>query len=131
MAFAKKLGLAVCAAGLLAHLSACQSAPPAAVPARMVAEQTSAQCLAQMQSAAQRADGPRVVLTPAAFAQSDRLSIVPAQTVLDAAGQPADGRMRGKPDSYRLTMGQGVCTMTREADGVATPLTACTCVALP
>lgn len=131
MAFKKKLGLVVCATGLLAPLAACQSAPPAQVPARMVAAQTSEQCLAQMQAATQHTDGPRVVLTQAAFAQSDRLSIVPAQTVLDAAGQPADGRVRGLPDSYRLTVSAGVCTMTREADGKATVLTACTCAAMP
>ncbi len=111
--------------------TACQSGSPVAVPARMVAAHTTEQCLAQMQKAAQRADGHRVVLTTAAFAQTDRLSIGPAQTVLDAAGQPADGRMRGLPDSYRLTLIHGVCTMTREADGQATPLTDCSCTALP
>ena len=123
---------AMCARCLpLLLATACQSGSPVAVPARMVAQNMTEQCLAQMQKAAQRADGVRVVLTSAAFAQSDRLNIGPTQTVLDAAGQPADGRIRGVPDSYRLTLNQGVCTMTREADAQATALTACSCVALP
>ncbi len=111
--------------------TACQSGPTAAVPARMVAERTTEQCLAQMQKAAQRPSAARVVLTTAAFAQSDRLSIGPAPSQLDAAGQPADGRMRGLPDSYRLTVNGGMCSMTREADAVTTPLTDCSCVAIP
>lgn len=96
----------------------------------MVADKTSAQCLEQMQAAAQRPGAGRVALTPAAFATEDRLSIVPADTVLDAAGQPASGRLRGVPDSFRLTLNNGVCTMVHEADAHATPLTACTCVVL-
>ncbi len=127
--------LGVCAAPLVLALplllTACQSAPsPGLVPARMVADTTSAQCLAQMQTAAQRPGAGRVVLTAAAFATDDRLSITPADTVLDAAGQPANGRIHGPPDSFRLTLHNGVCTMVREADGQATPLTACSCVAL-
>ncbi len=123
----------VCAAIWLLPLlmAACQSAPsPGPVPARMVADTTSAQCIAQMQTTAQRPTAGRVVLTTAAFATDDRLSIAPADTVLDTAGQPANGRMQGLPDSFRLTLHNGVCTMVREADGKATPLTACSCVAL-
>lgn len=96
----------------------------------MVASKTDAQCVAQMQAAAQRADAGRVVLTPAAFAVADRLSIVPADTVVDATGQPAGGRLRGLPDTFRLTLNNGVCTMVRESDARASPLTACTCVAI-
>ena len=110
-------------------LTACQSYSSAVVPARMRAEQNGMQCFAQMQNAAQRPGGGRVVLTPAAFATEDRLSIVPSETVEDAAGQPASGRMRGIPDSFRLTLNNGVCTMVREADAQATALTACSCVA--
>jgi hypothetical protein len=131
MAMSFIFGLRACAVALGAvALSACQSHPiaPTAVPALMVASKTDAQCVAQMQGAAQRPGVARVVLTPAAFAVEDRLSIVPADTVLDAAGQPASGRLRGLPDSFRLTLNNGVCTMVREADAQTSPLTACTCV---
>jgi hypothetical protein len=112
-------------------LTACQSYPSSAtVPARMAAEKTSAQCIEQMQTAAQRPGAGRVALTAAAFATDDRLSIAPSDTLLDAAGHPASGRVRGLPDSFRLTLNNGVCTMVREADARATPLTACTCVAV-
>ncbi|MES2952709.1 MAG: hypothetical protein V4858_29625 [Pseudomonadota bacterium] len=115
----------------LMTLSACQSTPsPAPVPARMVTEKTTAQCIAQMQSAAQRPGAGRVVLTPAAFATEDRLRIVPSDTVVDAAGQTAGGRLLGVPDSFRLKLRNGVCTMVREADAQATTLPACTCLAM-
>ena len=129
--------LRVCAAIVLPPLllTACQSGPsssPVAAPvaARMAVDTTSAQCIAQMQATAQRPGAGRIVLTAAAFATDDRLSIAPADTVLDAAGQPASGRTRGLPDSFRLTLNNGECTMVREADAHATPLTACRCVAL-
>ena len=116
---------------LLQLLGACQAyAPTAPVPARMAADGAPTQCIEQMQTAAQRPGASRVVLTGAAFATQDRLSIVPSDTVLDAAGQPANGRLRGLPDSFRLTLSNGACTMVREADGKVTPLPACTCVAL-
>lgn len=111
-------------------LTACQSYPSASEPARMVADKTDAQCIAQMQNAIQRPGGSRVVLTRAAFATDDRLSIVPAESVLDDAGLPASGRTLGLPDSFRLTLNDGVCSMVREADAHATPLPACTCVAI-
>jgi len=111
-------------------LTACQSYPFVPMPARMVAEKTDAQCIEQMQNAAQRPSGSRVVLTRAAFATEDRLSIVPSDSILDAAGQPAGGRTLGVPDSFRLTLNSGVCTMVREADARATPLPACTCVGI-
>lgn len=108
-------------------LAACQSYPSAPVPARMVAEKTHALCIEQMQNAAQRPGGSRVVLTRAAFATEDRLSIVPSESILDAAGQPGSGRTLGVPDVFRLTLNGGVCTMVREADSRAAPLPACTC----
>jgi hypothetical protein len=111
-------------------LSACQSHTnlPASVPALMVASATGAQCIAQMQAAVQRPNGGPVVLTPAAFSTEDRLSVVPSTSVLDAAGQPGNGRLLGSPDTFRLTLSQGVCTLVREADGRTSALTACTCV---
>jgi len=124
-----RLSAAALGVGILL-LTACQSYPSAPVPARMVAEKTLAQCIEQMQNAAQRAGGNRVVLTRAAFATEDRLSIVPSESILDAAGQPGSGRMLGVPDSFRLTLNNGVCTMVREADAQATPLPACSCVRL-
>ncbi len=111
-------------------LAACQSYPSVPVPARMVAEKTQAPCIEQMQNAAQRPGGGRVVLTRSAFAGEDRLNIVPSDSILDAAGQPASGRTLGVPDSFRLTLNNGVCTMVREADAQATPLSACSCVSL-
>lgn len=95
----------------------------------MVASKTNVQCITQMQVAAQRPSGRQVLLTPAAFAMEDRLTIVPGDTATDAAGQPAGGRMLGVPDSFRLTLNNGVCTMVREADAQTNPLTACTCTA--
>ena len=118
------------AAASVMLLAACQSYPSVTVPARMVADKTQAQCIDQMQTAVQRPGGNRAVLTRAAFATEDRLTIVPSPSVLDAAGQPANGRMLGVPDSFRLTLNNGVCTVVREADALATPLPACTCVAL-
>jgi len=112
-------------------LAACQSYPSVPVPARMVAEKTHAQCIEQMQNAAQRPGGSRIVLTRAAFATEDRLSIVPSDSIQDAAGQPASGRTLGVPDVFRLTLNSGVCTMVREADARAAPLPACTCESIP
>ncbi len=132
MAMSFILCLRACAVSLgTLALAACQSHPtaPIAAPALMVASKTDAQCTAQMQAAAQRQGASRVVLTPAAFAVEDRLSIVPADTVVDAAGQPASGRLRGLPDSFKLILNNGVCTMVREADAQASSLPACTCVA--
>lgn len=111
-------------------LAACQSYPSVPVPARMVAEKTHAQCIEQMQDAAQRPGGSRVVLTRAAFATEDRMSIVPSDSILDAAGQPASGRTLGVADVFRLTLNSGVCTMVREADARSSPLPACTCVGI-
>jgi hypothetical protein len=122
-----KLAL-LCASALL--LVACQSTPPTPVPVRLVADKTNAACIAQMQNAATKPGGNRVVLTPAAFATEDYLSIV-AIDPLDAAGLPRSGRLRDIPDSYRLTLNNGICNMTREQGGQATVLSACTCVAIP
>ncbi|MES2581408.1 MAG: hypothetical protein V4627_01720 [Pseudomonadota bacterium] len=119
---------AVCLSAL--QLAACAGDPVTQSPALMVADKTNAQCIAQMQAAAQRPDGGRVVLTSAAFAREDRLSITPSEIILDAAGQPASGRLLAQPDSFRLTLTNGVCTMVREADARATALTACSCSAI-
>lgn len=124
-----RLGASALGTGILL-LAACQSYPSAPLPAHMVAEKTHAQCIEQMQNAAQRPGGSRVVLTRAAFATEDRLSIVPKESILDAAGQPASGRALGVPDSFRLTLNNGVCTMVREADAQATPLPSCSCVSV-
>lgn len=79
----------------------------------------------------QRPGGSAVVLSPAAFTVDDRLSVVPSASVADAAGQVASGRLLGRPDSFRLTLNQGMCTLVREADAKATALAACACVAIP
>jgi starvation-inducible outer membrane lipoprotein len=110
-------------------LAACQTAPSGPVPAHLVASQTRSACIAQMQQAAARAGGYPVVLTPAAFATEDLLSIVTADP-LDAAGLPGSGRLRGMPDSYRLSLNAGRCVMTHERSGQAAVLDACTCVAM-
>lgn len=129
MSVCHRAAVSAVVAGVLI-LAACQSYPSVPVPARMLAEKTQAQCIDQMQNAVQRPGGNRAVLTRAAFATEDRLTIVPSQSVLDAAGQPADGRMQGVPDSFRLTLNNGVCTLVREVDAMATSLPACTCVAI-
>lgn len=84
-----------------------------------------------MQSAMQRPGGSAVVLGATAFTVEDRLSIVPSDTVSDAAGQPAIGRLLGRPDRFRLALIHGGCTLVREADAQSTPLAACTCAAIP
>lgn len=120
--------LCALAMGMCAILmTACQSSPSAPAIARMVSEKTDALCLAQMQNAVQPRGAGRVVLTRAAFAAGNRLSIVPTKSVVDAAGLPANGRTLGKPDSFRLTLENGVCSVQREADGQSTLLPACTC----
>ncbi len=110
-------------------LAACQTAPSGPVPAHLVASRTNAACIAQMQQAAGRAGGYPVALTPAAFAAEDLLSIVAADP-LDAAGLPRSGRVRGRPDSYRLSLNSGRCVMTHEQGGHSAVLDACTCVAM-
>jgi hypothetical protein len=113
-----------------ATLAACQQPRlPPEQPARMVAEQTTQACINQMQQAATQPDGIRVVLTRAAFANDDRLSIDTAP-VTDAAGQLAQGRNLGVPQVYRLSTSSGRCIMARDSDSKATVLDACTCVPL-
>jgi len=109
-------------------LSACQSTASIPLPARRVAQGTDAQCIAQMQTAIQTPGGSPVALTRAAFAMDDRLTIVPSESVLDASGQPASGRLLGMPDSFRLTLYEGVCNLVRETDAMKFSLPACTCV---
>jgi hypothetical protein len=101
-----------------------------------------------MQAAVQQEGNPRVVIGSAAFAQEDRFSIVPAE-LFDESGLnsgsaslhsfepakpdsalPRDGRIRGVPESYRLTKEGERCVMTRERDGKAVQLTACRCEVL-
>lgn len=114
-------------------LAACSSHPPAPDAARAlrVVGKKDAQCITQMQVAMERPGGSAVVLGPAAFAADDRLSVVPSESVADAAGQPAGGRLLGRPDHFRLILNQGLCTLVRETDARSTPLTACACVAIP
>ncbi len=111
------------------HTALASASQPTSQPARMVAAQTSQACIQQMQKAATQPDGIRVVLTRAAFASDNRLSIDTAPTT-DAAGQLGQGRELGMPQSYRLSTSGGRCTMTRESDGKAAVLDACTCVPL-
>ncbi len=110
-------------------LAGCQTTAATRLPARMVSEKMTDACLAQMQSAVQQKGEPRVVLGNAAFAQEDRLTVVPAE-LLDESGLPRDGRIRGVPDSYRLTKEGKRCVITRERDGKAAPLTDCSCVVM-
>lgn len=119
-----KITTLCCTAWLVA---ACQTAPSAPLRAHLVAGHTNAACIAQMQTAALRPGGNPVVLTPAAFATEDQLSIVTADP-LDAAGVPRSGRIRSMPDNFRLTIHHNRCVMTREQDGKTTLLDACTCV---
>jgi hypothetical protein len=95
----------------------------------MGSEKMTDACLAQMQEAVQQSGEPRVVLGAAAFAQEDRLTVVPAE-LLDASGLPREGRIRGVPESYRLTKEGEGCVIIRERDGKAAPLPACRCVAM-
>jgi hypothetical protein len=135
MAYALPKGLLLGASMLATNLllSGCQSAPSGApsgpVRAHLVVSQTNSACIAQMQHAALQAAGHPVVLTPAAFATDDHLGIVAADP-LDAKGLPSSGRLRGGPESYRLSLSAGRCTMTHPRSGQAAVLDACTCVAM-
>lgn len=135
MAYALPKGLLLGASLLTANLllSACQTGPSAApdatVRAHLVVSQTNSACIAQMQQAALRSTGQPVVLTPAAFATDDHLGIVAADP-LDAKGLPSSGRLRGMPESYRLSLNAGRCVMTHPRSGQAAVLDACTCVAM-
>jgi hypothetical protein len=111
-------------------LLACQIPTAKSAPAHLVADKTGSACIAQMQNAAAGADGIAVKLTKAAFANSDVLSLSPPD-IAGAAGTPANGRVLGGPDNFRLTLNNGRCLMTRESTGHVADLTACTCVAWP
>jgi hypothetical protein len=110
-------------------LAGCQSAGSAAVPARIGADRMTSACTAQMQKFITSKQGLATVLTPAAFAQSDSLSIVEAP-LTDKTGQLAQGRVRDMPETYRLSKGPAGCTILRESDGTSAVLDACNCAPL-
>ena len=110
-------------------LVGCQSSGSAAVPARIGADRMTDACRVQMQKFITSTQGLGTVLTPAAFAQSDSLSIVEAP-LTDKTGQLAQGRERNMPQIYRLSKSTAGCTITRESDGTNTVLDGCSCVPL-
>ena len=110
-------------------LMGCQTVGSAAVPARIGADRMTDACRVQMQKFITSAQGLGTVLTPAAFAQSDSLSIVQAP-LIDKTGQLAQGREVSMPQIYRLTKNTAGCTMTRASDGTSTLLDSCSCVPL-
>ena len=110
-------------------LMGCQTAGSAAVPARIGADRMTDACRVQMQKFITSTQGLGTVLTPAAFAQSDSLSIVQAP-LIDKTGQLAQGREVSMPQIYRLTKNTAGCTMTRASDGTSTVLDSCSCVPL-
>jgi hypothetical protein len=120
----------VAVALICAASSACQMPTVKSVPARLIPDKTNAACIMQMENAATGADGIAVKLTKAAFANSDVLSLSPPD-VTGVTGTPANGRVRGGPDNFKLTLNNGRCLMTRENTGQVADLTACTCAALP
>ncbi len=109
-------------------LAGCQHAAPAATPAKLLQGSAHAACLKQIQAIIEKDMGEPLILTEAVFAQSDFLSISPAQ-ILDAHGRPAQGRIRGVPESYRLTQDQRGCMLLRNKTMQSTRLNACQCEA--
>jgi hypothetical protein len=110
-------------------LAGCQHSAPAATPAKLLPGSSQAACLKQIQSIIEKDMGEPVMLTEAAFAQSDLLSISPAP-ILDPQGRLAQGRIRGMPESYRLSKNQRGCYMLREKMKQSILLDACACEAL-
>lgn len=110
-------------------LAGCQSAGSNAVPARIGADRMTDACMVQMQKFITSQQGLGTVLTAAAFAQSDSLSIVEAP-LADSTGQLAQGRIRDMPQTYRLSKSPVGCTILRESDGTNALLDACNCVPL-
>jgi hypothetical protein len=113
----------------IVFLLGCQSAGSSAVPARIGADRMNEACIVQMQKFITSKQGLGTVLTPAAFAQNDNLSIV-AAPLLDKTGQLAQGREREMPQNYRLNKSPAGCTILRESDGSSALLDACNCVPL-
>lgn len=113
----------------MVFLVGCQSAGSAGVPARMGADRMTDACIVQMQKFITSKQGLGTVLSAAAFAQSDSLSIVEAPFT-DKTGQLAQGRIRDMPQTYRLTKSTAGCTMLRESDGTSGLMDACNCVPL-
>lgn len=107
----------------------CQHAAPAATPAKLITSPSPSACLKQIQANIEKDMGEPVVLTEAAFAQSDLLSISPAP-ILDPQGRLAQGRVRGVPESYRLSKDQRGCYLLREKTKQSILLDACQCEAL-
>lgn len=121
-------------AGLLMALSlvsllGCQTAGSASVPARMGADRITDACIVQMQNFITSRQGPRTVLTPAAFATGNLLSIA-ATPITDATGQLAQGRELNLPQTYRLSKSTAGCTIVRESDGTSAVLSSCNCTPL-
>lgn len=96
----------------------------------MDSEKTTTQCIEQIENAVQSEVGPRVRLTRLAFASGDRLVVVPSDATLDNAGLMASGNNRDRPDTFRLTVHKGLCSIFRETSADMMPLPACTCIAL-
>ncbi len=116
----------------LVLLLGCQSAGSADVPARparMGADRISSACIVQMQNFITSKEGLGTVLTPAAFAKDNFLSIA-AAPLTDATGNLAQGRERSMPSVYRLSKSAAGCTITRESDGANALLNSCNCVPL-
>jgi hypothetical protein len=110
-------------------LAGCQHAEPLAAPAQLLPSRAQAVCLKQIQASIERDTREPVVLPEAVFAQSDRLSLSPAP-LLDSQGRLAQGRVRGVPESYRLSKRQNSCYLLREKTMQTTLLDACECEVL-
>jgi hypothetical protein len=110
-------------------LAGCQHPSPVPTPAQLLPSQMQAACLKQIQASIERDIGEPVVLTEAVFAKSDVLSLSLAP-ILDPQGRLAQGRVRGIPESYRLSKRQHSCYLLREKTMQSTLLDACQCEAL-
>lgn len=108
---------------------ACQSADASSVPARMSEGRASTACIAQMQDFITLQQGLRTVLTHAAFADSNFLSIV-TTPLLDDNGRLAQGRERSLPTVYELSKSTAGCTITRGGTSNSLLLTSCSCTPL-
>ncbi len=116
-------------ASSLVTLSGCQATGSTSVPARMDTERMTDACIVQMQNFITSRQGLGTVLTPAAFATDNFLSIA-AAPLTDATGQLVQGRERNMPEIYRLSKSPAGCVITRDSDSTSAELNRCNCVPL-
>ena len=73
-------------------------------------------------------DGRRIVLASDVLTADSRVIIDPVSSSLDPYGNPADGRVLGKPDHFQLKSVQGKCVLVHDQTGEFYVLTQAQCL---